>query len=194
MTANQCRRPNLPTPEIFESFSLCSFRSDADLGDNRLLDAITQCCTTPIKSYQCWNYCAVEDSQFFAWLGCIEEIRSSTWGAACQRVDHSVVSTITKSSASSSTQSASPLESTTPPTYTFSPISDASSTSGASWTSGTNATAAEWLLPTGGSNGSNSTGGSASPAYVVQARSPKALVLSLGGMMCSFLVLSVLAI
>ncbi|KAL5316168.1 hypothetical protein ACEPPN_017046 [Leptodophora sp. 'Broadleaf-Isolate-01'] len=192
MTANQCRRPNLPTPEIFESFSLCSFRSDADLGDNRLFNVITQCCTTPITRYQCWNYCAVEESQFSAWLGCIEEIRDSTWGAACQRADHSIVSTITEPALSSSTQSASPLESTTPPTYTTSSTSEASSTPKTSWSVGKNATAT-WLSPTGGSNGSNSTGGLASPTYV-QAGSPKALVLSMGGMMCAFLVLSTLAL
>jgi len=170
----------------FESFSLCSFRSDADVGDNRLFDVITQCCSAPVRQYQCWNYCAVEDSQFSTWIGCIETIRSSTWGAACQRVDHSVVSTITQPSSSSSTQSASPLEFAAPPTtITSSPTYGASSTSGAGWGGGTNITAAEWSPSIGTSNRSNNT-----PAYVIQAGSPDTFRLSLGGMICSFLVLS----
>ena len=169
----------------FESFSLCSFRSDADVGDNRLLDVITQCCSAPVKRFQCWNYCAVEDSQFSTWIGCIKTIRSSAWGAACQRIDHSVVSAVTQPSSPLSTQSASPLESAAPPTVTSSPTFDPSSTSGAGWAVGTNITAAEWSPSIGASNGSNST-----PAYIIQAGSPDTFRLSLGGMICSFMVLS----
>ncbi|PQE30871.1 hypothetical protein CJF32_00009072 [Rutstroemia sp. NJR-2017a WRK4] len=192
MTANQCNRPNLPDPQIYESFSVCSLRSDSQLGVNTLRNAITKCCTTSVKQYQCWNYCGVEESQFSTWLDCIHEATNSTWGAACQRADQSPVLTATGPYPSSYTQPAPPLGYTPPPTYSTSTTSKAPLISRASWSIATNATAT-LLSPTGDSNGNRSTPvGLASPTTIIQGGSPKALVLSMGGMICALLVLSTL--
>jgi hypothetical protein len=178
----------------YESFSVCSLRIDTQPGNNNLYNAITKCCTTPIKFYQCWNYCGVEESQFPTWLGCIQEATNSTWGAACQRADQSPVITATGPYPSSYNQPVPPLGYTPPPTYTTSSTSNAPLVSRASWSVATNATTT-LLSPTGGSNGNNSTPiGLASPTAVIQAGSPKALALSMGGIMCAFLLLSTLAL
>ncbi|KAM3064781.1 hypothetical protein ACMFMF_011744 [Clarireedia jacksonii] len=194
MSANQCNRANLPAPQIYETFSVCSLRSDSQVGDNRLLNAITKCCTTPIKPYQCWNYCGVEEWQFSSWLDCIQEATNSTWGTACQRADQSPVLTATGPYPSSYTQPAPPLGYTPPPIYTTSSISTAPLTSKTSWTGATNATTT-FLLPTGDSNG-DSNGNRSAPVKLasstasIQSRSPKALVLSISSIIYIFLVLS----
>ena len=196
----------------YESFSVCSLRAESQPGDNTWYNAITKCCTTPIKVYQCWNYCGVEESQFSTWLDCIQEANNSTWGAACQRADQSPVLTATGPYPSSYIQPVPPLGFTPPPiyttsstskaplgftpqpTYTTSSTSEAPLTSRASWSVTTNATAT-LLSPTGGSNENRSTPvGLTSPTAVIQGGSPKALALSIGGMMCAFLVLSTLAL
>lgn len=189
----------------YESFSVCSLRADAETG-GRYYNAIAKCCSTPIKSYQCWNYCGVEESQFSTWLRCIQEATDSTWGAACQRADQSPVLTATGPYPSSHTPPAPPLGYTPPPTYTTSltsmalptyttsSISEESLTPRSSWSIATNATTI-LLSPTGGNygNGSNLTGLS-SPTDLMQGGSPKALTLSMGGIMCAFLVLSTIAL
>jgi len=192
----------------FESFSVCSLRADAETG-SRYYNAIAKCCSTPIKSYQCWNYCGVEESQFSTWLRCIQEATDSTWGAACQRADQSPVLTATGPYPSSHTPPAPPLGYTPPttyttdttsltsmalPTYTTSSISEESLTPGARWRMSTNATST-LLSPTSGNygNGSNLTGLS-SPTDLLQGGSPKALTLSMGGIMCAFLVLSTIVL
>ncbi|RDL36746.1 uncharacterized protein BP5553_06098 [Venustampulla echinocandica] len=176
MTANQCRRPNLEPPKIYETFSLCSLRADAQLGDNRLLDAIERCCTTPIKGFQCWNYCEVEQSMFPTWLGCVQETLNSTWGTACQSADQSPILTETAPYPTSFTNPPPPLTMKTSDNAATNTSATSSSITGAK-----NATTSTFVI-------------SASPTDVKNSGSTKTLELSMGGIMCAFLVLSALAL
>ncbi|KAH8676535.1 hypothetical protein BGZ60DRAFT_259536 [Tricladium varicosporioides] len=176
MTANQCNRPNLDPPKIYETFSVCSLRADAQLGDHRLRNAIERCCTTPIKGFQCWNYCEVEQSMFPTWLGCIQETLNSTWGSACQRADQSPILTATTPYPASFTNP--------PPPLTMKAIDNAAANTSITsllMTSANNATISTPIVPT-------------STTDAKKSGSTKALELSVGGIMCAFLVLSTFAL
>ncbi|CZS91287.1 uncharacterized protein RCO7_01531 [Rhynchosporium graminicola] len=189
MTANQCRRPFLPTPTIGEDFSLCTLRIDAQQGSNVFLETITTCCkTAPIKRDFCWNYCAVEESQFSTWFACIEAIMPGTRDAACQRTDRSIVTYASTTSKTSTTTSS---KTTTSSTSTAAPTAETRSNSDSAGRVNSRGTE---TLPTSGSNGTNATGGAPRPTDYVQAGTSKAFILSTGGMMCAFLALSALSL
>ncbi|KAE8440907.1 hypothetical protein EG329_006328 [Mollisiaceae sp. DMI_Dod_QoI] len=176
MTANQCEKLNLDAPRFNETFSLCSLREDTQLGDNWWSNAIQRCCTTPIKNFQCWNYCEVDQSMFPSWLGCVSKALNTTWGSACQSADQSP--TVTEITIY-------PATFTTPPSSlivrTSSNVATNTSTISSSVTGVKNLT-----------NGTPTA--LASPTYVQASESIRVLDLSVGGMMCAFLVLSTIAL
>ncbi|KAG9230140.1 hypothetical protein BJ875DRAFT_499399 [Amylocarpus encephaloides] len=156
-----------------ETFSLCSLRRDSQLGDNRFRNAVERCCTTPISSFQCWNYCEVEQSMFPTWLGCVQETLNTTWGSACQSADRSPIL----------------AEATPYPTSFINPspplMMKASDNGAASHTS---SMASVKIATTG------IPVASASPTKIKKNGSTKTLEIFRGGMICTFLLLSTLAL
>jgi hypothetical protein len=160
--------PNTPS---YEPFSVCSFRASA----------AGKCCTTTIKPYQCWNYCAVEQSNFPTWLGCVQQTLNSTWGAACQSADRSPVLTETRPYPASYTNPPPPSD------YQYLNARENAAKNSSSTTSAS--------LPAGGKNATTGTYVALpSQTDVKKSGSIRVLELSISGMMCAFLVLSTLAL
>ncbi|KAH7378915.1 hypothetical protein BKA64DRAFT_686956 [Cadophora sp. MPI-SDFR-AT-0126] len=204
MSANQCNRQPwgiLGDPVIYETFSVCALRRDPDAPHSgpSMYDAIKGCCTpgSVIKTYQCWNYCAVEESLFPTWLSCVFAAINSTQGYNCQRADQSPMSTAT-SIPVSFTQPAPPLDYTYPrmtTTTTHSAISSslpATTTPVPSYSTLAARNATTTLYGSGEWN--MSTNATATLVQVTNNESPRAVKLSVGGAVCAFLALSVFAL
>lgn len=170
---------------------MCSLRQDAQIGNNRFLDAIERCCKpSRVNSFQCWNYCAVQESIFPKWFGCIQETLNSTWGASCQRADQSPLLTATGPPPPSYTQPQPPLD------YSYSlftPVTSSSAVLKARDSTATHSTSSTVPLATDVQNATKPTP-SASPTDAKKSRSAKTLEFSMTGIVCALLILSTLTV
>ncbi|KAG4433371.1 hypothetical protein IFR05_011155 [Cadophora sp. M221] len=198
MSANQCTRNPLGVlgkPLIYESFSVCSLRWGGWPG---LTAAVTECCadSSTIKNFQCWNYCPVEESAFPTWLRCVATAINNTEGAYCQRADESPVSTATSFPVSHQ-------QPVSPPPYNW-PVLTTTATTTTQVTEHSSVVAtttdqrpdlAVRAMPTAGS-ANTSINGTAPPTQLTGSAPAniKRLQLSMGGLVCALLALSVFAL
>ncbi|KAF1998439.1 hypothetical protein P154DRAFT_252523 [Amniculicola lignicola CBS 123094] len=85
MTQNICGKPSLGTDWMPGPYSKCVTRIDTRWGNGIFAKAALKCCgETPIKEYQCWQYCAVPDAQFQTWLDCVATVFEPKGYAECQ--------------------------------------------------------------------------------------------------------------
>jgi hypothetical protein len=144
-------------------------------------NVIEGCCTAPVKDFQCWSYCAVEESTFPTWLGCVQKALNSTSDASCQRANQSQVLTATGPYPASFQNPPPPLYYTPPSNYSTKMARNNAATTVLSTSSSM----------TGVKSTSTSTRTtSPSPTNTQKGGSTKASELSLGGVMCALLILS----
>ncbi|KAL2075045.1 hypothetical protein VTL71DRAFT_8825 [Oculimacula yallundae] len=198
MSANQCGRYPfgiLGNPVIYEKFSVCSLRAEGMRG---LYDVITKCCPpgSTIRHFQCWNYCAVEESAFPIWLSCVSEAIDTTEGSHCQRADESPVSTAT-SFPISYQQPVSPAPQNFPSFTTAASTTQSTIPSSVEVSTTQLPTLAERTTPTPPVASRNtSINGTAPPVQVTGSapKNTKTLELSIGGALCALLALSAFAL
>jgi hypothetical protein len=145
-----------------------------------MYSAAKKCCSAPIRGYQCWNYCKVEEAMFPTWLGFVRGALNISQGGDCQRADQSPLLTKPKPPPVVYAQPHSPLDYQYLQPNTRDLVERNTSTSSTSLTGAKNATKPSTT--------------STSSTDIKKNGSKKASELSMSGTMCVFLVLSTLAL
>ncbi|EPE24810.1 hypothetical protein GLAREA_11391 [Glarea lozoyensis ATCC 20868] len=187
MTANQCGRPlnQLSVYPVYECYPVCSLRNNISPEWNA---ALTKCCgPSPTKINWCYSFCAVEESQFSAWTSCIQNVTGSPYGLACQRADQSPYLNSNPPYPESYSQPQPPPGVTVPPRPTQSKVY-CTTTSSVVLSSTTASTSS------GGVVKRSVSAASASTTAVQKGGSPKRLGLSVGGVLCGFMVVAALVL
>lgn len=168
------------------NYSVCSLQMSGGGLENLFIEALNDCCQTPRVSFQCWEYCAVNETSFSTWRSCVQNIANNTgWGTACQAADQSPLLTAIPPYPTQEEGPEGP-----PPPYYIPPYSKKARNAAAATTSSATS-------PSVSSNGSPTTSipiASASSTGAIKSGSARVVELSISGLLCAFLVLLTLAL